>query len=256
MGITELVPGVSSGTLAMIIGIYDQLILSINDLFSKKWKKALPFLIPLGIGMVFGLLSFVRIINYLLENHFEPTRFFFLGLIVGVLPLLFKQADMKNKFTKKHYVTLVISIFIVAMLDFFPTPEGEPIISLTLINGIGLFVSGWIASMAMLLPGISGSLLLLILGVYETATNALATFNIPIILVIGSGVMLGFLISSKIIKGLLKNYYSITYAALIGLVIGSTVIIYPGISSTVLILPCIVTFILGALTAIFFSTRS
>ncbi len=91
------------------------------------------------------------------------------------------------------------------------------------------FFAGWMASMAMLLPGISGSFILLIIGVYPTAINALTTLNLPLIVVIGAGVMVGFVVSSKGISFLLDRYKSMTFAAIIGLVIGSIVIVFPGI---------------------------
>ena len=255
MGIVELIPGVSSGTIAIVLGIYDQLIIAINGIFSRDWKKHLSYLIPLGVGMGIGLLSFVRLINYLLDHHFEATSFFFLGLIIGVLPLLFKKADAGKTFTSNHIITLFIAAIIVASLNLLPQVDGGLIVSLTLFNGLGLFLSGWLASLFMLLPGISGSLILLILGVYYTATNALATFNIPIIIVIGSGVVFGFFVSSKLIKFLLKNHYHMTYAAIIGLVIGSVFVVYPGISSSLLLIPCIITFVAGAATAILLGSR-
>ncbi|MDG5786442.1 DUF368 domain-containing protein [Evansella sp. AB-P1] len=255
MGITELVPGVSSGTIAVVLGIYDQLIVAINGLFSKEWKKHLAFLIPLGVGMVIAILSFVKLIRYLLDHHQEPTHFFFLGLIIGVLPLLIRKANVKATFGKGHYIALSVAAILVGMLEFVPKGDAEAIVSLTVQNTFGLFFSGWLASVSMLLPGISGSLVFLILGVYDTATLALDTFNFPIIIVIGSGVVFGFFVSSKVIKYLLKNFHYMTYAVIIGLVLGSTIIIYPGISSVYVIFPSVITFIGGAVTAFLLGSK-
>ncbi|MDQ0254252.1 putative membrane protein [Evansella vedderi] len=255
MGITELIPGVSSGTIAVILGIYDQLITAINGLFSKEWRKHLLFLIPLGLGMVIAIGAFLHLIKFLLDNFREPTHFFFLGLIIGVLPLLLRQANVKHTFGTGHYMALLLAAVFVGLLDFLPERTDGVIESLTMGNTLGLFLSGWLASMSMLLPGISGSLVFLILGVYETAITALITLNLPIIAVIGAGVILGFAISSKVIKYLLRNYHYMTYAVIIGLVLGSTVIIYPGFSSWLVVIPSLITFFGGAVTAFLLGRR-
>ncbi|ADU29763.1 DUF368 domain-containing protein [Evansella cellulosilytica] len=254
MGITELVPGVSSGTIAVMLGIYDRLIAAINGITTKDWKRHLLFLIPLGAGMALALVGFSNIIKLLLTHFEEPTRFFFLGLIIGVVPLLISQSRAKETFKTNHYFAIIIAAILVGLMSFLP--ENHQIIeSLTLGDAIVLFFAGWIASMFMLLPGISGSLVLLVLGAHTTAINALATFNLPILIVIGLGVLLGFFICSKLIKFLLKNYHYMTYAVIIGLVIGSTVVVYPGISSTYVIIPSLITFIGGAATAFLLGSK-
>lgn len=256
MGISELIPGVSSGTIAVMLGIYDQLIRSINGFFSKDWKQHLRFLVPLGIGIVIAFVSFLKLINWLLIYHTEPTHFFFMGLIVGILPLLFKKAKVRQTFKAGHFAALIVALLFVAGMELFRT-EGtaDPVTQLTLLSGAGLFFSGWLASMSMLMPGISGSLVLLILGVYHTATFALESFNIPIIMAIGSGVIVGIIVSSKAIKYILSRFPYGSYAVIIGLVIGSLVPVYPGIESIFQLIPSIITFIAGLLTAILLGAR-
>ncbi len=134
--------------------------------------------------------------------------------------------------------------------------QPDPITTLTILNAIGLFFAGWMASMAMLLPGISGSFILLIIGVYPTAINALTTLNLPLIAVIGAGVMVGFVVSSKGISFLLDRYKSMTFAAIIGLVIGSIVIVFPGIpTGGFSIISSIITFILGFAIVTYFGKK-
>lgn len=91
MGISDLIPGVSGGTIAFILGIYDDLLASISGFFSRHWKKHIGFLLPLAIGIGAALLSLSRVMEYLLKNHYAPTQFFFIGLIVGVLPFIAKK---------------------------------------------------------------------------------------------------------------------------------------------------------------------
>lgn len=256
MGISDLIPGVSGGTIAFILGIYDRLLEAISGFFSRDWKKYLGFLVPLGIGIVITLLLFSRVIEYLLEQHYEATQFFFMGLIIGVIPYIMKQAEVKKNFTTRHLIILLVIGAALAVTAFIPTEEDlAPITSLTLPIFFLLFFSGWLASMAMLLPGISGSFILLLLGVYSTAINALSTLNIPVALAIGAGVIVGFIVSSKAIQYLLEHFTYVTYAAIIGLILGSLFVVFPGFSadSTTLI-TSLVTFALGLAFTLLFSS--
>ncbi|AYV68604.1 DUF368 domain-containing protein [Niallia circulans] len=247
MGISDLIPGVSGGTIAVILGIYDRLLDAISGFFSRNWKKQLGFLIPLAVGMGAALLLLSRLIEFLLENYHEPTQFFFIGLIIGVIPLMLKEARPKKNFGSGHYIILTIAAIIIASMAFMhPVKSIEPITSLTVWSVLGLFLSGWLASMAMLLPGISGSFILLLLGVYSTAINALSTWNIPVIIVLGLGAIIGFIGSSKGIKYALSHFPHITYAIIIGLIIGSLFVVFPGmVSGATSIILCIITFGLG-----------
>ncbi|WP_096201426.1 DUF368 domain-containing protein [Bacillus sp. FJAT-45350] len=247
IGASDLVPGVSGGTIGVILGIYDRLIEAISGFFSRDWKKHLGFLIPLGIGAVLAIFLLSHVIKWLLEYYPQPTYFFFLGLIAGILPYLFRKIDYKTNFKATHYVVLVIAIIAIASTGLLRDGVEPPLIeSINATTGITLFLSGWAASMAMLLPGISGSFVLLLLGAYATVINALATINIPIILVVGMGIMVGFIVSSKIIRVLLSTMPVFTYALIIGMVIGSVFVIFPGIESNILLLVIsILTFIVG-----------
>lgn len=232
MGISDLIPGVSGGTIAFILGIYDRLLSSISGFFSREWKKQLGFLVPLGLGIVITLLAFSRVIEYLLHQHYEATQFFFMGLILGVIPYIMKQAEVKKNFTRRHFFILIAIGAALAATAFIQTNDNvEPITSLSVPIFFMLFFSGWLASMAMLLPGISGSFILLLLGVYSTAINALSTLNIPIVMAIGAGVIAGFIVSSKAIQYLLEHFTYVTYAAIIGLIVGSLFVVFPGFSA-------------------------
>ncbi|WP_186670151.1 undecaprenyl phosphate translocase family protein [Sporosarcina sp. BP05] len=255
MGISDLIPGVSGGTIAFILGIYDELLAAISGFFSRNWKKHIGFLLPLGIGMGATLLLFSRVIEYLLENHPAPTQFFFMGLVIGVLPFITKQAGVKRNFTWKHFIVILLVGAALASLAFIKPQDTVVITSLTASNAIGLFFAGWAGSMAMLLPGISGSFVLLILGVYSTAIGALSNFNLPIIAVIGAGVIVGFIVSSKAISYLLKHLMYITFAVIIGLIVGSLFVIYPGIpeSGTPFVMS-VIAFFTGIVVANMFSS--
>ncbi|MEK4404067.1 DUF368 domain-containing protein [Sporosarcina sp. FSL K6-6792] len=255
MGISDLIPGVSGGRIAFILGIYDELLASINGFFSRNWKKHIGFLLPLGIGIGTTLLLFSRVIEYLIKNQPAPTQYFFMGLVVGVLPFITKQAGVKRNFTWQHFIVILLVGGALASLAFIKPQDTAVITSLTASNTIGLFFAGWAGSIAMLLPGISGSFILLVLGVYSTAIGALANFNLPIIAVIGAGIIVGFIVSNKAISYLLKHFKYIMFAVIIGLIVGSLFVIYPGIpeSGTPFVMS-VIAFFTGLVVANMFSS--
>lgn len=233
MGTSDIIPGVSGGTIAVLLGIYDQFINAVSGITTKEWKKHVPFLLTLGLGMGSAILLLSHAVEWLLESYPQPTNFFFLGLILGILPYLLKEANVRGTFKAKHFVILIVGAILVASMAFFkPDEGGNPIETLTILSIIGLFLAGAGASMAMLLPGISGSFVLLIIGVYPTAINAITTLNLPIIMVIGAGVASGFIFSSKGIKYLLARFPLMMYALIIGLVFGSLFVVFPGLTLT------------------------
>lgn len=250
MGASDVIPGVSGGTIAVLLGIYDRLIAAINGIFSKDWKKQLGFLIPLAIGVGAAILLLSRLIEWLFEHYAEPTQFFFLGLIIGILPYLFHEADTKRTFGVKHYVVLVIGACLVGSLIFMQAGEPGVIETMSTSTYILLFFSGMLASSAMILPGISGSFMLLIIGVYPTIIGAISNLQLDIIAVTGVGVVIGILVMSKIINFFLQNYRHVTFALIIGLVIGSIFVVYPGFPNTnAFLIISVVTFAAGLLVA-------
>lgn len=162
---------------------------------------------------------------------------------------------MKTNFKFRHFLFILIVAGALASLAFISPQDNTPITSLTASNALGLFLAGWAGSMAMLLPGISGSFILLLLGVYSTAIGALSNLNLPIIAVIGAGVIVGFIVSSKVISYLLNNFRHATFAVIIGLIIGSVFVMYPGLpeDGTYLVMS-LLTFFIGLLVASLFSS--
>lgn len=251
MGASDVIPGVSGGTIAVLLGIYDRLIAAINGLFSKDWKKHLNFLIPLGIGVAIAILSLARLMKWLLAHYPGPTYFLFLGLIIGIIPNLFAEADARRTFTKRHVILLIIGILLVSSMVFFmDADKGAIITDKTMSTYVLLFFSGIFASAAMILPGISGSVVFLILGVYPTVIDAIDRLDLITMGIIGTGIVIGIISMSKIIHYFLKHYRTATFAFIIGAVIGSIVVIFPGWpANTALLVTSIVTFGSGLLVA-------
>lgn len=250
MGSTEVIPGISSSTVAVILGIYDQLIAAINGIFSKDWRKHLGFLIPLGVGIVLAMFTLARIMSWLFTHYQGPTFYFFLGLIIGILPYLFREAKVKENFRLNHYVILIIGVLLIASMVFTQDQQVELITDRTLSTYLLLFLAGIIGSAAMILPGISGSFLLLVIGVYPTLIHALSEFQFDVIIVTGFGILVGVLMMSKIINYFFNRYETGTYAFIIGMVIGAIIVIFPGWpANTTFFLLSVLAFVIGLFAA-------
>ncbi|HCY7413150.1 TPA: DUF368 domain-containing protein [Staphylococcus aureus] len=266
MGTSDLVPGVSGGTIALLLGIYNQFIASISGIFSRRFWPSFTFLIPIIIGMLLAMGSLSNLFNYLLSQHHIPTMFFFGGLIIGIVPYLLKISNYKTSFTTKHYMMVIAGIAILIVITLMNNSDKHAGETLTLSTGliIKYFIAGMCASSAMLLPGISGSFMLLVFGVYGTVMLAISEVvklnfaGLPILLAVGFGVLAGFIISSKIIQYFLTHHKLITFALIIGFVVGSLFAVFPGlptnivmwfVSLVVFIIGFIVSLTLGRITA-------
>ncbi|BCU51761.1 putative membrane protein [Staphylococcus auricularis] len=266
MGLSDLVPGVSGGTIALLLGIYDDFIRSVSGLFSKRFWPSLRFLLPIVIGMGLAIISFSSLINYLLSEHTIVTMFFFLGLIIGIVPYLLKISNVKENFDVRHYGLVLLGIVILVVITLLNggNKHGGESLDLSMGLVVKYFIAGIFASSAMLLPGISGSFMLLVFGAYGTVTFAiseLVSFNfsaLPIILIVGLGIITGFLLSSKLIQYLLNHFTYLTYAMILGFVIGSLYAVFPGLPNSIgewilalitLVIGFAISFILGNITA-------
>ncbi|EOB8831094.1 DUF368 domain-containing protein [Staphylococcus aureus] len=266
MGTSDLVPGVSGGTIALLLGIYNQFIASISGIFSRRFWPSFTFLIPIIIGMLLAMGSLSNLFNYLLSQHHIPTMFFFGGLIIGIVPYLLKISNYKTSFTTKHYMMVIAGIAILIVITLMNNGDKHAGETLTLSTSliIKYFIAGMCASSAMLLPGISGSFMLLVFGVYGTVMLALSEVvklnfaGLPILLAVGFGVLAGFIISSKIIQYFLTHHKLMTFALIIGFVVGSLFAVFPGlptnivmwfVSLVVFIIGFIVSLTLGRITA-------
>ncbi|MBG3507160.1 DUF368 domain-containing protein [Staphylococcus aureus] len=266
MGTSDLVPGVSGGTIALLLGIYNQFIASISGIFSRRFWPSFTFLIPIIIGILLAMGSLSNLFNYLLSQHHIPTMFFFGGLIIGIVPYLLKISNYKTSFTTKHYMMVIAGIVILIVITLMNNGDKHAGETLTLSTGliIKYFIAGMCASSAMLLPGISGSFMLLVFGVYGTVMLAISEVvklnftGLPILLAVGFGVLAGFIISSKIIQYFLTHHKLMTFALIIGFVVGSLFAVFPGlptnivmwfVSLVVFIIGFIVSLTLGRITA-------
>ena len=252
IGIANIIPGVSGGTLMITLGIYEEVIETISHFF-KNIKKSLKFVIPIGIGMILSILILSKIISVCLEKYPYPTTFFFIGLIIGGIPLLWKRASAaKRKYS--NWLVFLITFGIVLLFTFLKS--GDYIISfenLNLYGYIGLFIVGMISAATMVIPGISGSFVLMLLGYYEPIVNtikdltnmSLLSHNLLILIPFGLGIVIGIIVVAKLIEWLLKKYPIKTYYGVLGFVIASIIaIIVPLLSVTPTILEIIISIVL------------
>ena len=270
-GITETVPGVSGGTIAIILGFYYELIECVNH-FTKDYKKYLKFAIPLILGMVTGLVVFSSIIHFLLTHHSLPTMLFFIGLIVGIIPLIYDKVRQPNEYLPSMwYLVLIPLIFLIIISNIRGVLVPDPAEVVRTINTpfmLLIFVSGIVAAAALVIPGISGSFVLLLIGIYPLATYSISSLRgwlmditnvslfidiCKVLVPLGFGVIIGGLSMARLIEKLLLHYHMIIYSIILGLLLGSVYalfrdpIVYQSGTSTAAIVTGAATFICGAI---------
>lgn len=245
VGIANVIPGVSGGTMAVSFGLYDKIISSVTNLF-KDFKNSVKTLFPIAVGIAIGIIAFTFIIPYLLETQPFCTSAAFTGLIVGGIPMIIKSLkDGWNKDTKKSLPINVIIFFILGVISLimpFLNGDAESGILLTTNPGtmIKVFFLGIIAAATMVIPGVSGSLVLMILGYYFGIITAVKNFitglkdldfgvmidNGLLLAPFAIGCLLGIFFISKIIEWLFNHYSSATFCGILGLIVTSPVSIF------------------------------
>ena len=241
MALADSVPGVSGGTIAFILGFYDQFINSLNNLVfgnKKEKKEALFFLLKLGIGWVIGMVLAVLALTSLFANHIYEVSSVFIGFILFSLPLIISEEKGVLKGKYKNILFLILGIVIVSLITYFnPMNGSENVVDITNLSFsliLYVFVAAMIAISAMVLPGISGSTLLLIFGLYIPITTAIKEFlhlnfgYFPILVIFGLGVLTGIAVVIKGIKVALSKYRSQTVYLILGLMLGSLYAIVMG----------------------------
>lgn len=243
IGAGAILPGISSGVLCVIFGIYDKLVNSILGFF-KNWKENFKFLLPIVLGVGIGVVLLGNLLKSLFYLYPIPTKAAFLGLILGCVPSLFKVANSKKGF-RLHYLfyTFVSFIFTISLLVLENNITSHTLASTS--NVLFLVLSGFIMSIGIVVPGVSSTVLLMILGTYETYLDAVASVQIGILFPMGVGLIFGGLLFLKLTQYLLKNYFAQTYYSIIGFVLGSLLILWPnftfnfvGLVSFVIFLVC------------------
>ena len=212
VGIGGIAPGLSGSVLLVILGLYQKTINAIGTIF-KDFKKNVAFLFPLFLGFGVGVIIFSKVVDFLLGNFEMYTRFAFLGLVLGTIPLFYKEVK-KEGFNKKYYIVMLISALVGIALfsvnkDLFPVITNPNLLQSVLL---GVAVAG-----SSIVPGVDSAVILSTLGLYELYVSSLANFNLSILIPAGVGLVIGVLVISFLMNKLLSKFYTITFSIIFGL---------------------------------------
>lgn len=246
IGVGFIIPGVSGGVLAAILGIYEEVLSRIINI-KKNFTKNIFYLLPIIFGITLSVLLFSKLILYLLNKHMFFISYVFIGLILGCIPYLLKT--IKNKTNKKANYLLIFISFVFGIFLFYL--ENNYLSTNTNISLFTMIIGGFIYSIGKIVPGISGAALLMIIGIYEYLLNILANpFNINLNTVINLiPFIISFIISSyfiiKLINYLLNKHFRNTYSVIIGFVLSSITFLYPNSFSFASIIILISSFLIS-----------
>ena len=267
IGVANIIPGVSGGTMMVSMGVYDTLIHSITHLFKEFWKSV-KALLPYAVGMLIGILAFASIINWGLEHYQLPTNTLFIGLILGGLGPLLKRIDRK----KIGPAAVIAFIALFALIIWLGLQNRDSIqnadtIEMNAGQMLIMVFLGMIASGTMIIPGVSGSLVLMLLGYYKAVTGALKTvahglvhfdftgLGQPLLMLLPFvlGIVLGIFGVAKLIEWLTNRYPTATYCGVLGLVVASPIALliqtkFEGVTA-LLAVAAVITFAVGFLAA-------
>ena len=228
-GVALVVPGLSGGTFLVIFGCYD-IICEAFSLNIKAIKKNIVFLIFFGIGAVSGLIGFAHAIVYLLSAFGVQTNLFFMGLILGGIPMIAKLATQDEKVKPICILpfliglAIVVSLFLMESMGMFGTDLSQ---DANFIFAIRIIVYSFFAALAMIMPGISGAFVLVAFGVYDLFMEALKGFEISVLVPAVIGVLLGIVVGAKLVLLVINKFKLMVYSAIMGMVVGSIAPLFP-----------------------------
>lgn len=241
VGIANIIPGVSGGTMLVIFNLFDKLMYAISDIFKRKTetrKESIILVLKVLIGAAIGVVLFAKILGFTLEHFEAETIFWFVGLIVFSIPLIIKQ-EMENE--KFSIIFFIVGAAVIALLEYFnmKNPTNNITEDMNLVHLLSLVGLGMIGGVTMIFPGVSGSMVLLVLGKYEmirSYIDKVTTFDLNIYIFLGFfaiGVILGIILSAKLLSFLLKKYKGKTVSLILGFIVASAVMLPFNIESKI-----------------------
>lgn len=266
IGVANIMPGVSGGTLAVSMGIYDKLIYAVTHM-KEDWKSSFKILFPIGIGAGIGFLMLSYAINWMFFQYPVQTRFLFIGLVFGGMPEILRY--IREEKIKLSYLMMMIDFFVlIAGIPMLKASKAMVVIDLSVFMAVKLFGIGFLAAATMVIPGVSGSAILLSIGYYHPLLNEITKFiygflnmdllkidrGMLILLPVALGVVIGILLIAKIVEYLFCHYRMLCYWAILGLILASPVGILSGMQKQSVdiftIFMSFLLFFLGIFTAI------
>ncbi|MEG0291933.1 MAG: DUF368 domain-containing protein [Anaerovoracaceae bacterium] len=243
VGGTMLVPGVSGGTMCIILGIYEELISSVSSFFKHK-KKSFWFLTIFTIGAILGMIICAKPLLGLIQKYNEPMMYLFIGAVIGGVPAILR-ASGERRVSKSMVIYVFLGVVIVSTLSLIPAglfsgndPKG-------IVGMVLLVVAGFVAAIALVLPGISVSYMLLLMGMYEETVKAVSELYLPYLLPLGGGLVLGIVLTTKILETAMNKYKKGTHLIILGFIVGSVIPILPGAPSGINLIVCPFTALIG-----------
>jgi len=259
-GVTSPVPGFDGGTFFILFNVYEGFI---HGAKVKNIKKKWPVLLLFLIGAIAGLLGISNLMAYLLNHHEIIMYFSFAGLILGCTPLIYKKSALNlrtHQITLKNAIIFVVSLILMLILAFRGTaPEEYDYIYLLYETGpplIWIFFASIISSIGMLIPGVGGAILMLVLGTYSAYIDALANFNVVVLLAFAAGMSCGLTLGIRTVRKTLVTYPGELYCAILGFTLGSVLVVFPGFTTGLEGILAIAFGIGFTFLAYFISTRS
>lgn len=239
IGLANIIPGVSGGTLMVSMGIYDEIISSITNLF-RKFKDSVKMLLPYAIGMAAGIVGLAFLITHFLDKYPFQTNMLFVGLILGGIPMIWAKAKKGGFGIGKVLAFLFFAAFIICLQIFGGSGGTDVVIHINAPSLALLFFIGVIAAATMVIPGVSGSMILMLLGYYNPVLSSIKNlvkslkdfdmdkilYNLGILIPFGLGVVIGIFLVAKLIELLLKKAEAVTYSGILGLIVASPVVIF------------------------------
>ena len=229
-GTANVIPGVSGGTMLVVFGVFDRLTEAISGI--KKIFRNFAFLVTFALGAGAGILLSAKVIGSMFATYAIQTNMFFIGLVLGGVPLILKLGTSEKKVKPMCIVPFlvamaaVITLTVLEKLDIF-TVTAENVTGFDAVFSLKMLVCAAIAAVTMIIPGISGSFMMMLLGVYETIIGALNDWNFYVIIPFAFGAVVGIIFGAKLISILIKKNKLMVYSAIMGMVIGSVYAILP-----------------------------
>ena len=225
IGAGAIVPGVSSGVLCVIFGIYEKLLDAILNFF-RDIKGNIKFLFPIALGVGIGVLLFSNILNYLLYDFPIQTKAIFIGLIIGTIPSLIKEVNEKETFKPQNVFYLLIALAI-GIITVMLENRMHIVSNVDGMSIMYLIMCGAVMSIGIVVPGVSSTIILMLLGTYSVYLQSVANLYLPVLIPMGIGLVLGSIIVMKLTKKLLEKYYAQTFYSIIGFTIASIFVLLP-----------------------------
>ena len=242
IGIGAVAPGVSGGALAVIFGIYEKITDAIADVF-KDFKKNVIFFFPIALGGGVGVLAFSKVMKYLFLHYDVQVKYLFIGLMIGTLPSVLRQANKKG--FKRIYILPCIIAFGMTLLAIALENGAINIIPEAKPGMLQLAAYGAIIGLGTIVPGISASFVLMYIGAYQVVLEGISNIDLTVLVPVGVGFVVSIILFAKLISLLFKKIYGYTYYAVLGFVMGSIIAIFPGIELNLKYLISIFIFAVG-----------